>query len=55
MVAGSLAEAEAAVAGSPVEAAVAGSLVAVEAGPLAARAVAGVGRSNWMRERLDDI
>lgn len=53
MVAGSLAEAV--VAGSPVEAAVAGSLVAVEAGPLAVRAVAGAGRSNWMTERLDDI
>lgn len=45
VVAGSL-EAAAAVAGNLVEEAVAGSLVAVEAGPLAVRAVAGVGRSN---------
>lgn len=46
MVAGSLEAAAAAVAGSLVEEAVAGSLVAAEAGPLAVRAVAGVGRSN---------
>lgn len=45
MVAGSL-EAAAVVAGSLVEEAVAGSLVAAEAGPLAVQAVAGVGRSN---------
>lgn len=48
MVAGSLEAAAAAVAGSLVEEAVAGNLVAVEAGPLAVRAVAGVGRSNYV-------
>lgn len=49
MVAGSLEAAAAAVAGSLVEEAVAGNLVAAEAGPLAVRAVAGVGE-----EQLSD-